>query len=81
MEPRQGASHAQCSTQVVAQVSNFYDALLVRIRCELEQLVTEREAMIAGNRNDSNGLKYSEADFRNLADRIAATAPDPHQFS
>lgn len=59
-------------------------AILHQARVELEALVTERTAMIAANHaaeHRGEGPKYSEQDFRALAERIRGTWVDPADFA
>lgn len=65
-------------------MSEFQQAMLLHIRCQLEQLITEREEMIATNQQCiSKGAApiYTRQEFHDLGNRIAALTPDPHQFS
>lgn len=68
-------------------MSDFQSALLVRIQCNLEELATRREAMVAANASAWAKWKgappppYGESDFVFLASQIAILAPDPHLFA
>lgn len=62
----------------------FQDAMLLRIRCEIESAVSKREGMIAANQAAiARGQPpvYDEAAFEQNAQAIAYCAPDPHQFA
>lgn len=65
-------------------MSDFQRAMLLRLRCELEQAITDREGMIAANlqrQHRGESLAYDEKAFDDLAKRIAGIAPDPHSYS
>jgi hypothetical protein len=61
-------------------MSLFREARLLRMRYELEQLVTEREGMVAANHARAvAGLAqaYTDEAFQIVAQTIARLAPDP----
>lgn len=62
----------------------FQQAVLLRIRAEIEAAVSDREAMIAANKDrEARGLPpvYDEGAFDTNARAIRAIVPDPHSFS
>jgi len=64
-------------------MSNFQQAMLLRIQCEMQALVSEREGMIAANKVRERGgdaLAYGEDAFQRNADSLRYLIPDPHQF-
>lgn len=65
-------------------MSNFQQALLLRIRCEIEQLVSSREAMIAENQARvvlRMEPRFGLSAFEENAAALRAIAPDPHEFA
>lgn len=65
-------------------MSEFQVAMLLRIRCEMEALVSQRLAMIVANTycTMQNVLPaYGETAFDENAAALRAIAPDPHQFT
>ncbi len=63
---------------------SFQEAMLLRIRCEIESAVSRREGMIAANQAAvarGQAPVYDEAAFEQNAQAIGYCAPDPHQFS
>jgi hypothetical protein len=65
-------------------MSQFREAVLLRMRYELEQLITEREGMIAANQeraSKGHAQAYTEDAFKVLANTIGSLLPDPHGFS
>ena len=65
-------------------MSAFQDAVLLRIRCELEGLVSRRVGMEAENTHHAflgNGVLYGEQAFNDLETAMLAIAPDPRQFA
>jgi hypothetical protein len=68
----------------MGDMSEFQAAMLLRILCEIESLVSEREGMIAANQDRSNrdgGISYDEKAFADNAAAFRAIAPDPHHFA
>jgi hypothetical protein len=65
-------------------MSEFHAAMLLRIRCEMEALVSKRLGMIVANNicAMNNTLPIYEQDaFDDNARSLYAIAPDPHQFA
>ncbi len=65
-------------------MSEFQAALLLRIRCEMEALVSQRLGMVVANNvcamNNAPPV-YEQAAFDDNARSLYAIAPDPHQFA
>lgn len=65
-------------------MSEFQHAMLLRLRCEMESFVSEREGMVAANQAlvaVGDPPRYVEADFANNATALRACAPDLHDFA
>jgi hypothetical protein len=65
-------------------MSEFHAAMLLRIRCEMEALVSKRLGMIAANNlcamNNVPPI-YDQDAFEDNARSLYAIAPDPHGFA
>lgn len=62
----------------------FQQAMLLRIRCDIEARVSEREGMIAANQARiarGDPPQYDEQAFLQNAQSMTYCAPDPHNFS
>jgi len=65
-------------------MSEFQAAMLLRIRCEMEAIVSERHGMIVANNicaMNNAAPAYQQAAFDDNAHALRAIAPDPHHFS
>jgi hypothetical protein len=65
-------------------MSEFHAAMLLRIRCEMEALVSQRLGMVVANNvcamNGTPPLYLQEA-FDDNARQLYSIAPDPHGFA
>jgi hypothetical protein len=63
--------------------SAIQQARLLSIQCQLEALVTQREAMILHDQQaESLGTAtYRESEYIKLADRMRALAPNPSEYN
>lgn len=65
-------------------MSEFQQAMLLRIRCEIEEVVSKREAMVAENQaRVAMHLppRFGLCAFEENAAHFRAIAPDPHGFA
>ena len=65
-------------------MSEFYSAVLLRIHCEMEALVSKRLGMVVANNicamNNVPPI-YDQDAFEDNARSLYAIAPDPHRFT
>lgn len=63
--------------------TQFEQAVMLNLRCELEVLITRREGMVAENQKclaKGEAPKYTMGDFEEIANSISYIVPNPHNY-